>query len=64
MVLRELCEGLWEIRMRGRKTIARAIYVPTEDRRLVVVRAFLKTTRKTPRSELKLALERTAGLAG
>ncbi len=49
---------LWEMRMKGRDGIARAIYVTARKRRVVVVRAFRKKTRKTPRREIKLALKR------
>lgn len=49
---------LWEMRMSGRDGISRAIYVSAADRRVVVVRAFVKKTEKTPRSEIKLAIER------
>lgn len=49
---------LWEIRMSGRAGISRAIYVTATGKRVVVVRVFVKKTRKTPGSELRLALER------
>lgn len=46
---------LWEMRMTGRDGISRAIYVTAAGRRVVVVRAFIKKTQKTPSSELKIA---------
>ncbi|MBT3370178.1 MAG: type II toxin-antitoxin system RelE/ParE family toxin [Rhodospirillaceae bacterium] len=49
---------LWEIRLRGRDGISRAIYVTASGRRVVVVRVFVKKTQKTPRRELRLAFER------
>lgn len=49
---------LWEIRMRGRDGISRALYVTAKGRRVVVVRVFVKKTQKTPRREIRLALER------
>jgi phage-related protein len=49
---------LWEMRMTGRNGIARALYVTAAGRRVVVVRVFVKKTRKTPRREIRLALER------
>ena len=49
---------LWEMRMKGQGGISRAIYVTARGRRVVVVRVFVKKTRKTPRRELDLALER------
>ena len=49
---------LWEMRMKGRDGISRAIYVTARGRRVVVVRAFVKKTQKTPQQEIDLALER------
>ena len=49
---------LWELRMTGRDGISRAIYVTAEGRRLVIVRAFVKKTQKTPPRELAIARER------
>ncbi len=49
---------LWEIRVKGRDGIARAIYVTAHQRRVVIVLVFQKKTRKTPRSVLKLAQRR------
>jgi len=49
---------LWEMRLTGRGGIARALYVTAIGRRVVVVRAFVKKTQKTPRAEIDLALRR------
>jgi phage-related protein len=49
---------LWELRLTGRDGIARALYVTAIGRRVVIVRAFVKKTQKTPRSEIELALQR------
>ena len=49
---------LWEMRLKGRAGIARAIYVTAVGQRVVIVRAFVKKTQKTPRSELDLAIRR------
>lgn len=49
---------LWEMRLTGRAGIARALYVTTIGRRVVVVRAFIKKTQVTPRSEIEIALKR------
>lgn len=51
---------LWEIRLRGRGGIARALYFAKVGRRLCVVRVFVKKTQKTPRPEIELALRRIA----
>lgn len=49
---------LWEMRMKGRDGIARAIYVTATGERVVVVQAFEKKTQKTPASALAVARER------
>jgi len=49
---------LWEIRLKGKDGIARALYVTARPKRVVVVRVFVKKTQKTPRKEIKLALKR------
>ena len=56
--LKHLQGRLWEMRLKGRAGIARAIYVTAVGQRVVIVRAFVKKTQKTPRSELELALTR------
>ena len=49
---------LWEMRLMGRDGIARALYVTSTGKRVVVLRAFIKKTQKTPRPEIELALRR------
>jgi phage-related protein len=49
---------LWELRIKGRAGISRAIYVTASGRRVVIVRVFIKKTQKTPRRELELARAR------
>ncbi len=56
--VRHLKGPLWEIRMKGKDGISRALYVTATGKRVVVVRVFFKKTQKTPRREIKLALER------
>ena len=56
--VRHLTGRLWEMRMSGRDGTSRALYVTARDRRVVVVRAFLKKTRRTPKREIELALRR------
>ncbi|MFX3680849.1 type II toxin-antitoxin system RelE/ParE family toxin [Oceaniradius stylonematis] len=58
--VKPLERGLWEIRMKGRDGIARAIYVTARSERVIVVRVFRKKSQRTPRSEIRLALERAA----
>ena len=54
--------ALWEIRLKGRDGIARALYVTATGQRVVVLRVFIKKTRKTPNSEIRLALQRAKEL--
>jgi phage-related protein len=42
---------IWEMRLRGRDGIARALYVAARDRLVVIVRVFVKKTQKTPSRE-------------
>ena len=42
---------LWEIRLKGKSGIARALYVTAKEQRVVIVRAFIKKTEKTPTGE-------------
>lgn len=60
--VKHLEEGLWEIRLKGRDGISRALYVVQKPKRVVVVRVFVKKTQKTPRKEIKLALKRAEEL--
>lgn len=46
---------LWEIRVKAASGISRAIYVTASRRRVVIVRAFVKKTQKTPQRELEIA---------
>ena len=56
--VRHLKDKLWEMRLTGRDGIARALYVTAVGQRVVVVRAFVKKTQKTPQAEIDLALRR------
>jgi phage-related protein len=49
---------LWELRLTGCDGIARALNITAIGRRVVVVRAFVKKTQKTPRAEIERALLR------
>jgi phage-related protein len=49
---------LWEMRMKGRAGISRALYVVGRGRKVVVVRVFVKKTQKTPPREIDIALKR------
>ncbi len=62
--IKHLEQKLWEIRMKGRDGISRAIYVAASGKRVVVLRAFVKKTQKTPRSEIELAKKRAKEVEG
>ncbi len=53
---------LWEIRLKGKAGIARALYVTAREQRVVILRAFVKKTEKTPAGEIDVALERAKEL--
>lgn len=53
---------LWEMRLKGRDGIARAVYVTMSERRVIVVHVFRKKTQKTPRREIDAALRRAREL--
>ncbi len=60
--VRHLEGRLWEIRFKGRTGISRALYVTALEQRVVIVRAFVKKTQKTPRREIDLALSRARSI--
>ncbi len=51
-------DRIWEMRLRGRDGIARALYVTAAGRRAVILRVFAKKTHKIPRRETRLAQRR------
>lgn len=60
--VRPLRGAIWEIRLKGKAGIARALYVTVRGQRVVVVRVFVKKTQKTPGREIDLALQRAKEL--
>jgi phage-related protein len=56
--VKHLEDKLWELRITGRDGISRAIYVTASGRRVVILRAFIKKTQKTPPRELETARQR------
>jgi len=56
--VRHLDGGLWEMRLKAREGIARAIYVGMRGNRLIVLHVFVKKTDKTPRKALETARRR------
>jgi phage-related protein len=53
---------LWEMRPSGKRTEGRALYVTATGRRVVIVLAFVKKTRKAPDHVIDLALERARSI--
>jgi phage-related protein len=56
--VKHLEDKLWEMRMKGKDGIARAIYVTAKGERVVVVHAFVKKAQRTPAGALAIARER------
>ena len=50
--------GLYEMRMRGRSGIGRAVFVARPRQRLIVLLAFVKKSQRTPARYLKVARAR------
>jgi phage-related protein len=59
---RSMKKGLFELRPRGASGISRAFYCFAENRRIVVLHAFVKKTQETPPKELRLARKRAKEL--
>lgn len=60
--VRHIRGQLWEIRLKGKAGIARAIYVTAKEQRVVILRVFTKKTERTPPAEIELALQRVKEL--
>ena len=56
--VRHVRSPIWEIRLKGKAGIARALYFTAREQRVVIVRAFIKKTEKTPTNEIDLARHR------
>jgi phage-related protein len=56
--LKHLEGPLWEMRLKGKNGIARAVYATASGMRIVVVHVFIKKTQKTPRKEIAYALKK------
>jgi len=56
--VRPLEGKLWEMRMKGRDGIARAVYAAVQGRTLLVLHAFVKKTQTTPRAAIETARKR------
>jgi len=60
--VKALGHKIFEVRMKGRDGIARALYIAAGGQRLVVLHAFVKKTAKAPRAALRIAFERAKGI--
>ncbi len=60
--VRHIRGQLWEIRLKGKAGIACALYVTAREQRVVILRAFIKKTEKTPMGEIDRALQRAKEL--
>lgn len=60
--VRPIERKLWEMRIKGRDGIARAIYAAVSGRRLLVLHVFVKKTPTTPRKAIATALQRLESL--
>jgi phage-related protein len=56
--VKHLEDKLWGRRITGRDGISRAIYVTASGPRVVILRAFIKKTQKTPARELEIPRQR------
>lgn len=56
--VRPLEGKLWEMRMKGRDGIARAVYAAVQGRTLLVLHVFVKKTPTTPRAAIETARKR------
>jgi len=50
--------GLFELRVKGKDGIARVFYCTKVGKRIVMLHVFVKKTQKTPKKELRLAIQR------
>jgi phage-related protein len=55
---RPLGGGLFELRPRGREGIGRTLYCYISGQRVIILHAFLKNSRATPRRHLRIAYQR------
>jgi phage-related protein len=60
--VKPLGDKLWEMRMSGKDSIARAIYVLGSRQRIIIVHAFVKKTQKTPPGAIRPAKKRVKEL--
>ncbi len=54
---------LWEARISAPSGVCRAIYITATEKRIIILRVFVKKTQKTPQRELELARQRAQEIA-
>ena len=59
---RPLKNGLWELRLTGTNRIGRTIDLTFSGKRVVLLRAFIKKSQKTPAREIEIAWNRARQL--
>jgi phage-related protein len=57
-LVRHIEGKLWELRLKARSGIARALYFTVDPKRVIIVSAFTKKTQKLPTRELEKAKSR------
>ncbi len=55
---RSLGDGLFELRVKGKEGIARVFFCTIVERRIIMLHVFIKKTNKTPKKEMKIAINR------
>jgi|GEM_PF-570301 len=56
--VKQVTGKLWEIRVKGKDGIARAMYVTKMSKRVVILHVFVKKTQTTPKAAIDLAIKR------
>lgn len=57
---RNMGNGLFEIRAKGKEGIGRAFFCTVLERRIVILHVYIKKTQKTPQKEIEIARRRMA----
>jgi len=55
---RSLGDGLIELRVKGKEGIARVFFCTIVERKIIMLHVFIKKTNKTPKKEMKIAINR------
>lgn len=57
---RSMSAGLFELRLKGKESVARVLYCTQTGERIIILHGFIKKTQKTPKKELRIANRRLA----